>query len=277
MPLSPRTSPVLPIDAIESPVIEVMATAAANDTLPPPPPPLSALASNSVSFCSLLVLLAVPSSVAPPCVALAKVSTVRSLLAITLTVAPRRRAAPSIAAWVSPERIVSASVPPTALLLDPPAVPSALVMMSTVFCAFTSATPPAVRLAVPATVVVALLLIIAVAMVASADELLLEPSGAVLALARTLDVAESSRSADAVMTDAALTSTPAVDVPWIATTFTAPPNRSAALLSMSIFDSTTRPMSSPVRVAPLTVICPPALASRSVPRMPAFATELTAR
>ena len=264
------------MEAIESPVIEVMATAAANETLPPPPP-VSALASNSVSFCSLLVLLAVPSSVAPPCVALAKVSTVRSLLATTFTVAPRRRAAPSIAAWVSPDRMVSASVPPTALPLEPPPVPSALVMMLTVFWAFTSATPPAVRLALPATVVVALLLMMVVAMVASADELLLEESGAVVALAVTSEVADSRRSAVAVMTEAALTRMPAVDVPWIATTLTTPPNRSIALLSMAIFEFTTRPMSSPVSVAPLTVIWPPALASRSVPRMPALATEFTAR
>ena len=181
--------------AMVSPPTWVTATAAARFRLPSP---VAALLLPSCVWPCVAGAPA-PGAVAPPVVALAVVCTVRAVVAVAATLAPLRVAVSRTSTRVSPPSSDTATVPPTAAPLLAPAVPSARVTTSSVLPARSTSAPLALRLLLPATVTLAVLLTMADATEASLSLWLLLASGWVVARAVTLDWASSvSRPAVAV-------------------------------------------------------------------------------
>ena len=183
---APADVNVPPVDTSTSlsPVTLLKATAAASCS-----EPSLVLAPCCCSFC--VPVLGVPPLVAPPCVDLAWVSTLRTALADSVSVAPLSDAVSAMAVRVAPPSTVPATVPPTAEPLDEPAPPSALVVAETVLLLATVSAPAAVSRALPPTVTLASLLSTASAIEASLSLWVLLLSGWVSVVALTVELARN--------------------------------------------------------------------------------------
>ena len=138
--------PLVPTFTVLLPDTLVTATAAA--MFKAPSPDLAPLADRACFAC---VSFAVPSSVAPPCVATAWVATVRLVSASNSMELPCRLALPDTSVSVLPPITPTANAEPAAVPAEAPADPSAIVMALSVLVDTIDRSPAAVRLDEPPT------------------------------------------------------------------------------------------------------------------------------